>query len=125
MGLRIRNTENVQYKVVGRSLRRRDQFKADVIWYVPGNVIHNNARFVCTVRLEVHLNYDRMSAGNGRMAEKTKERPLNVQLKSIVDKNAAFLYLAHALIVIARVNGDPKYPSHRHDEGFKDLLKIP
>ena len=30
VGLRIRNTENVQHKVVGISLRRRDQIKPDV-----------------------------------------------------------------------------------------------
>jgi len=30
VGLRIRNTENVQDKVVDISLRRRDQLKADV-----------------------------------------------------------------------------------------------
>jgi hypothetical protein len=32
VGLRIGNTENVQDKVVGISLRRRDQFKLDVVW---------------------------------------------------------------------------------------------
>ena len=35
-GLRIRNIENVQDKVVGISLRRRDQLKADVAWSVLG-----------------------------------------------------------------------------------------
>ena len=30
VGLRIRNTENVQDKVVGISLRRREEFKSDV-----------------------------------------------------------------------------------------------
>ena len=32
VGLRIRNTENVQDKVVGISFRRRDQFKPDLVW---------------------------------------------------------------------------------------------
>ena len=49
VGLRIRNTENVQDKVVGISLRRRDQFKADVVWSVLGKVIQTNARFALTV----------------------------------------------------------------------------
>jgi hypothetical protein len=31
VGLRIRNTENLQDKMVGISLRRRDQLKADVV----------------------------------------------------------------------------------------------
>jgi len=36
MGLRIRNTENVEDKVVGISLRRRDQLKSNVVWAVLG-----------------------------------------------------------------------------------------
>jgi hypothetical protein len=32
VGLRIRNSENVQDKVVGISLRRRYQFKRDMVW---------------------------------------------------------------------------------------------
>jgi len=36
VGLRIRSTENVEDKVVGISLRRRDQLKPDVIWAVHG-----------------------------------------------------------------------------------------
>ena len=32
VGLRIRNAENVEDKVVGINLRRRDQFKRDVVW---------------------------------------------------------------------------------------------
>jgi len=43
VGLRIRNTENVQDKVVGISLRRRDQLKGDVVWSVLGKVIQSNA----------------------------------------------------------------------------------
>jgi hypothetical protein len=39
MGLRIRNTQNLQDKVVGISLLRRDQLKADVVWSVLGKVI--------------------------------------------------------------------------------------
>jgi len=32
VGFRIRNSKNVRQKVVGISLCRRDQFKADVVW---------------------------------------------------------------------------------------------
>ena len=64
VGLRIRNTENVQDKVIGISLRRRDQLKADVVWSVLGKVIQSNARFVLTDRLEVHVDHVRMPAGN-------------------------------------------------------------
>ena len=49
VGLRMRNTENVQDKVVGISLRRRDQLKPDVVWVVLGKVIQSNARFRLSV----------------------------------------------------------------------------
>ena len=114
--LRIRNTENVQDKVVDISLRRRDQLKADVVWSVLGKVIQSNARFALTDRLEVHLDHVRMPAGNGRV--KTKGRYLDVLSaikKSIVKVKAAFLCLAHALIIaMAKVNGDSKYDSYKH-----------
>jgi hypothetical protein len=74
--LRIHNTENVQDKVVGVSLRRGDQLKPYVVWSVLGKVIHSNARFALSDRLEVHLDHVRMPVGNGR--EKTKGRPLSV-----------------------------------------------
>ena len=76
VGLRIRNTENVQGKVVGISLRRREELKADVVWSVLGKVIQGNARFALTDRLEVHLDHVRMPAGNGR--ENTKGRSISV-----------------------------------------------
>jgi len=49
VGLRIRITENVQDKVVGISLRRRDQFKPDVVWSPLGKVIQSNSMFALTV----------------------------------------------------------------------------
>lgn len=66
MGVRIRNTENVQDKVVGISLRRRDKFKTDVVWDVLGKVIQSKARFGLSDRLEVHLDHVRIPAGTGR-----------------------------------------------------------
>ena len=115
VGLRIRNTENVQDKVIGISLRRCEQLRPDVVWDVLGKVIQSNARFGLTDRLEVHLDHVRMPAGNGR--EKTKRRSLTVLSaikRKIVVVKAAFLCLAHALtIAMARVNGDPKYQSYR------------
>ena len=45
VGQRIRNTQNVQDKVVGISLRHRDQLEPDVVWGVLGKVIQSNARF--------------------------------------------------------------------------------
>jgi len=75
VGLRIRNTKNVQDKVVGISLRRCDQLKPDVVWSVLGKVIHSNSRFALTDRLEVHLDHFRLPAVNGR--EKPKFRSLD------------------------------------------------
>ena len=76
VGLRIRNTENLQDKVVGISLRRRDQLKPDVVWGLLAKVIQSNARFGLTDRLEVHLDHARMPARNGGC--KTKGRSLDV-----------------------------------------------
>ena len=78
VGLRIRNTENVQDKVVGISFRRREQLKPDVVWSILGKVVQSNARFGLSDRLEVHLDHVRMPAGNGKTAEKTKVRSLDV-----------------------------------------------
>ena len=51
VGLRIRNTENVQDKVVGITVRRCDELKTDVVWGVLGKVIQSNARFGLADRL--------------------------------------------------------------------------
>ena len=66
MGLRFRNSENVEDKVVGISLRRRNKLKPDVVLVVLGKLIQNNARFVLSDRLEVHLDHVRMPAGNAK-----------------------------------------------------------
>jgi hypothetical protein len=71
VGLRIRNNENVADKVVGISIRHRDQFKPDVVWELFGEGNSERARFGMTDRPEVHLHHVRMPVGNGR--EKTKE----------------------------------------------------
>jgi len=128
VGLRIRNTENVEDKVVGISLRRRDQLTPDVVWAVLGKVIQSNSRFGLSDRLEVHLDHVSMPAGKGTV--RAKGRSLNVIKKSIVTVKAALNCLAYALIIaMARVNGDPKYQSNRDGRGLKkpaeDLLKAP
>jgi len=98
--------------VVGISLRRHDLFKPDVVWDVLRKVIQSNARFCLTDRLEVHLDHVMTPVGNGKGAEKTKGRTLNVASsikRGIVVVKAAFLCLAHALaIAMPRVKGHPK-----------------
>ena len=131
VGFRIRNTENVEDKLVGISLRRRDQLKPEVVWAVLGKVIQSNARFGLSDHLEVHLDHVRMPVGNGKTAEKSKGRSLDLLSaikKSIVKVKAALNCLAYALIVaMARVIGDPKYQSYRDGRGLKkpveNLLK--
>ena len=78
VGVRIRNIENVQDKVVGISFRRRDQLKPDLIWAVLCKVIQSNDRFGLTDLLEVHLDLIRIPVGNGKLAENTKGRSLDV-----------------------------------------------
>jgi hypothetical protein len=129
VGLRVRNTENLEDKAVGISLRRRDQFKSDVVYDTLGKIIQSNARFGLTDRLDVHMDHVRMPGGNVRA--KTKGRSLDVLSaikRSIVVVKTALLCLAQALIIdMARVNGDPKYASYR--DGYQlnkpvdDLLK--
>jgi hypothetical protein len=129
VGLRIQNSENLEDKVVGISLRRRDQFKLDMVWDVHGKVIQCNARFALCDRLEVNLDIVKMPNGNGGV--KRKGRSLNVLSdikRRIVVVMAAFLFMAHALIIaMARVNGDPKYNHIKIEKcmkkPFEDLLE--
>ena len=103
LGVRIRNTENLQDKVLGFSFRRRDRMKLDLIWAVLSKVIQSNARFGLTNRLEDHLDHVRIPVGYGKSAEKRKGRSLNVLSsikRSIVAVKATFLCLAHALDLI-------------------------
>ena len=112
VGLRIRNTENVQDKMVGISFRRRDQLKTAVVWGVLGNFVQSNARFGLCDRLGVHFDHVRMPALNGKCAEKTKGRSLvtpSAIKRSIVFVQKAILFLANAIIIaVSRVNADPK-----------------
>lgn len=89
-----------------------------MFWGVIWNVVQSNARFGLGDRLELHLDHVRRPIANGKMAEKTEGRCLDVTSeikKSIVFVKAAFLCLAHALIIaMCRVNGDPKNKSYRH-----------
>jgi hypothetical protein len=68
-----------------------------------------------------------MPVGNGNGGVKTKGRSLDVLSaikRSIVVVKAAFLCLAHALVIaIARVNSDPKYASYRNGYGLKNPVE--
>ena len=122
--VRIRNTENVHDKLIGISFRRRDQMKTDLIWGVLSKVIQRNAMFGLTDRLEVKLDHVIIPVGKGKSPEKTTGRSLDVLSsikRSIVAVNAAFLCLAHVLIIaVAQINGDPKYASYRRGRCIKN-----
>ena len=72
-----------------------------------------------------------MPVGNGKKAEKTKGRSLDVlsaKKKGIVVVKTAFLCMAHGLVIaIANVNGDQKYKSYRNGrclyKHVEDFLK--
>ena len=86
--------------MVGISLRRRDQFKPDMVWSVLGKVIQSNSRFGLTDRLEVHLDHVRMAVGNGGV--KTKGHSLDVLSaikKSIITVKKVVKCLPYALII--------------------------
>jgi len=126
--LRIRNTENVEAKVVGISLRRLEQLNPDLAWTVIGKVIQSNTRFGLRDRLEVHLEHVSKPGCKGRIG--TKGRSLDVMnaiQKSIVTVKALLNCLAYALIIaMARVNSEQKYQTYRDGKGLKtveDLLK--
>ena len=127
VGLRIRNNENIQDKLVGICFRRRDQQKPNVVWGVLGKVVQSNARFGLSDILQVLSDHVTMHAGNGTTSEKTKGRSLDVVSsikKSIVKVKAGFLCLAHALIIaMSRVNGDPKYKSYRDGKALKQPVQ--
>ena len=109
--------------MLGISFRRRDQMKPDLNWAVLSKVIKSNARFGLTDHMEVHLDHVRILVGNGKSAEKTKGRSLDLLSsikRSIVAVKATVLCLAHALIIaIAHVDGDPKYASYRRGNCIK------
>jgi hypothetical protein len=108
--------------VVGISLRRGDQLKPHVFWGVLAKVIQRTNRFGLSDRLEVHLDHFMMPAGNGKRVENTRGRSLNVMSAikmNIVTVKAAINCLAYALIM-ARVNGYPKYQSYGIPEAFKN-----
>jgi hypothetical protein len=58
--------------VVGINLKRRDQMKHDVVWDVLGKVIHSNARFGLSDRLEVRLDHITMPPGNGKVLRRRR-----------------------------------------------------
>jgi hypothetical protein len=99
-----------------------------VVWDVLGKVIQSSARFGLSDRLEVHVDHVRIPVGNGKRAEKTKGRSLNILSsinRSIFVVKTAYLCLDHALLIaMAPVNGGPKYESYKKVDACKNLSNI-
>lgn len=118
--LRIRNTENVRDKLVEISFWLPEQLKPGVFWGVLGKSVQCNTWFGLSDRFELHSDYVRIRAGNGR--DKTKGRSLDVMstIKKSIVVNAAFLFSAPALIfAMAKVNFDAQYALYRDVKGLK------
>jgi hypothetical protein len=77
VGITTRNQVNVQDKAIGLSFRRKDQLTENVIWSVFEKVAQSNARFNALDQLIVEVHSVRMPVGFGRVAVKTKGRPLS------------------------------------------------
>jgi hypothetical protein len=96
-----------------------------------GKVVQSNARFGLSDRLEIHADYVTLPSVYGKRALKPKRQSLNKLSKnktSIVRVKSEVNCLAHALVIaMAKLNGDPNYPSYRDghsiDEPVDELLK--
>jgi len=113
--------------LLGISFRRCDQLKPGAVWGILGKVVLSNATLGLSDRLEVHLDRVRMPAGTDKSAKNSKGRSidvLSVIKKSIVTVKTAFLCLAHTLIIVlSRVNGDPKYTSYSKGKYLKQSFE--
>jgi len=116
IGITISNEVNVKDRAIGISFRRKDQITGDVIWSVFEKVAQSNARFNALDKLVMTVHSVRMPIGHGGDGIATKGRPLEnmVHLKrSIVQVKAKSNFLAHALVIAKKVDGDPNYISYR------------
>ena len=123
IGLTIRNEVNMLDKAIGISFRGKDQIFEEVIWSVFNKVAQSNARYNAIYKLIVVVHSVKMPVGFGRIAVKSKGRPLAVMahLKySIIEVKVETNRLAHALIIaIVPLTNDSNYKSYR--QGFQIL----
>jgi len=89
-------------KTIGISFRRKDQLSREVIWSVFEIVSQSNARFNALDTLVVIVHSVMMPVGFGRVALKSRGRPLSVMAhlkRSIVEVKAEENCLVKALII--------------------------
>jgi hypothetical protein len=78
VGMTIQNRVNQNDKPIGISFRRKDQLSGDVIWSVFEKVAQSNARFDASDTLVVTVHSVKLPVGYGKLAMKSKGRPLSV-----------------------------------------------
>lgn len=122
----IRNEVNVQDKAVAISFRRKDQLSENAIWSVFEKVAQSNARFNALDNLVVEVNSVRMPVGFGRVAAKTKGRPLSIMAhfkRSITVVKPEENCLAHALIIaITKLTDDMNYKAFRQGRKIRPVV---
>ena len=127
VGITIQNQVKQNDNPIGISFRRNDQLSGEVIWSVFEKVSQSNARFNALDTLVVTVHSVKMPVGFGRVALKSRGRPLSgmAHLKSsIVEVNAEENCLAHALIIpIARVDNDANYKAYRQGRKISPVVQ--
>ena len=101
VGISIHNEDNHNDRPIGLSFRRRDQISREVLWSVFERVTQSNARFNALDTLTFTVDSVKMPVGFGKVALKTRGRPLSVMAhlkRSIVKVVTKDNCLAHALI---------------------------
>jgi len=127
LGITIQNQVNQNEKAIGISFRRKDQLSGEVIWSVFEKVSQSNSRFKALDTLVVTVHSVKMPAVFGRVALKSRGRPLSVMAhlkKSIVEVMAEENCLAHAvLIAIGRVDNDANYEAYRQGRKIRPVVQ--
>jgi len=127
VGITIQNQVNQYDKPIGISFRREDQLSGAVIWSVFEKVSQSNARFNALDTLVVTVHSVKMPVGFGRVAHKSKGRPLSVMAhlkSSIVEEKTEENCLSHALIMaISRVENNANYKAYRQGRKIRSVVK--
>jgi hypothetical protein len=97
-----------------------------VIWPVFEKVAQSNARFNALDKLVMVVHSVKMPVGFGRFATKGSTLETMVLLKrSIVEVNAEYNCLAHALIIIiAKLTNDPNYKAYRQERKICPVVNL-
>ena len=127
VGISIQNQVNQNDKPIGISFRRKDQLSGEVIWSVFEKVSQSNAGYNALDTLVVTVHSFKMPVGFGRVALKSRGRPLSVMAhlnSSIVEVKAKKNGLPHALIIaVARVENDENYKDYRQGRKIRPVVE--